>query len=87
MAITSTHIDSTLLLPTVDGEVLREEPEEAEGICAARIAKGDAKYWLVITYVYPIVSARAISIIPDFLKAADCKNIFLFIIIVGKLDE
>ena len=62
-------------------------PEEAEGICAARIAKGDAKYWLVITYVYPIVSARAISIIPDFLKAADCKNIFLFIMIVGKLDE
>ena len=39
---------------------------------------------MVITYVYPIVSARAISIIPEFLKAADC-NVLLNI--VGKLDE
>lgn len=27
---------------------------------------------MIITYVYPIVSARAISIIPEFLKNADC---------------
>ena len=47
-------------------------PEEAEGICVARIAKDNVKYWMVITYVYPIVSARAISIIPDFLKNTDC---------------
>ena len=52
-------------------------PEEAEGICAARIVKDNVKYWLIITYVYPIVSARAISIIPDFLKAADCKYFYL----------
>ncbi len=32
---------------------------------------------IIITYVYPIVSARAISIIPDFLKDTD----------FGKLDE
>ncbi len=29
---------------------------------------------MVITYVYPIVSARAISLIPEFLKAANCKK-------------
>ena len=52
-------------------------PEEAEGICCARIDKDGTKYYLIITYVYPIVSARAISIIPDFLKEAD----------FGKLDE
>ena len=34
--------------------------------------KDNVKYWMVITYVYPIVSARAISIIPDFLKNPDC---------------
>ena len=28
---------------------------------------------MIITYVYPIVSARAISIIPDFLKETECK--------------
>lgn len=28
---------------------------------------------MVITYVYPIVSARAISLIPEFLKNAECK--------------
>lgn len=48
-------------------------PDECEGICLARLKKGDSKYYMIITYVYPIVSARAISIIPDFLKAADCK--------------
>ena len=52
-------------------------PDECEGICLARINKDDVKYYLIITYVYPIVSARAISIIPDFLKATD----------FGKLDE
>ena len=41
---------------------------------------------MVITYVYPIVSARAISLIPEFLKNAECKNIFLNFL-VGKLDE
>ncbi len=39
---------------------------------------------MIITYVYPIVSARAISIIPEFLKSADC---IVYINIVGKLDE
>ena len=48
-------------------------PEEAEGICCARIMKDKIRYFMVITYVYPIVSARAISIIPDFLKATQCK--------------
>ena len=52
-------------------------PDECEGICVARINKDNTKYWMVITYVYPIVSARAISIIPDFLKEVD----------FGKLDE
>jgi hypothetical protein len=28
---------------------------------------------MVITYVYPIVSARAITLIPEFLKVAECK--------------
>ena len=46
---------------------------------------------MIITYVYPIVSARAISIIPDFLKATGCKLYYLFFyvfyFIVGKLDE
>ena len=35
---------------------------------------------MVITYVYPIVSARAITLIPEFLKAAECKNIFFYIL-------
>ena len=52
-------------------------PEEAEGICCAKINKDGTKYYLIITYVYPIVSARAISIIPDFLKKTD----------FGKLDQ
>ena len=51
-------------------------PEDAEGICCARINKDGTKYYMIITYVYPIVSARAISIIPDFLKATGCKLIF-----------
>ena len=29
---------------------------------------------MIITYVYPIVSAREISIIPDFLNATDFEN-------------
>lgn len=48
-------------------------PEDAEGICLARLKQEGNTYYLVITYVYPIVSARAISIIPEFLKAAECK--------------
>ena len=52
-------------------------PEDCEGICLARINNKDTKYYLVITYIYPIVSARAISIIPEFLKAAE----------FGKFDE
>ena len=48
-------------------------PDDAEGICCARLDKDGEKYFMVITYVYPIVSARAISIIPDFLKATNCK--------------
>ena len=52
-------------------------PEDAEGICLARINVDGTIYYLAITYVYPIVSARAISIIPDFLKAAECKILFL----------
>ena len=48
-------------------------PEESEGICCARIKNNEKIYYLIITYVLPIVSARAISIIPDFLKAAECK--------------
>ena len=52
-------------------------PEEAEGLCCARIDKDGEKYFMVITYVYPIVSARAISIIPDFLKATNCKLYFI----------
>lgn len=62
-------------------------PEDAEGICLARVKKGDDTFYLLITYVYPIVSARAISIIPDFLKAADCNILFYINLIVGKLDE
>ena len=50
-------------------------PEDAEGICLSRINEDGTIYYMVITYVYPIVSARAISIIPDFLKAANCKII------------
>ena len=45
---------------------------------------------MVITYVYPIVSARAITLIPEFLKAAECKNIYFnyfYLFLVGKLDE
>jgi hypothetical protein len=52
-------------------------PEDAEGICLARISHEGQAYFLVITYVYPIVSARAISIIPDFLKAEECNYISL----------
>jgi len=52
-------------------------PEDAEGICLARLSHAGNTYYMVITYVYPIVSARAISIIPDFLKAADCKIKFI----------
>ena len=55
-------------------------PEVAEGICCARIDKDGTKYFMVITYVYPIVSARAISIIPDYLKATGCKLIYFFYI-------
>ena len=40
-------------------------PEDSEGICWARIDKDGTKYFMLITYVYPIISARAISIIPD----------------------
>ena len=50
-------------------------PDDAEGICLARINNEDKIYYMVITYVYPIVSARAISIIPEFLKTAECKLI------------
>lgn len=50
-------------------------PEEAEGICLARVNRADTIYWMVITYVYPIVSARAISLIPEFLQEADRKYI------------
>ena len=57
-------------------------PEEAEGICCARLDKDGEKYFMVITYVYPIVSARAISIIPDFLKATNCKYKFILYIIL-----
>ena len=39
---------------------------------------------MIITYVYPIISARAISLVPEFLKNADCNYL---IILVGKLDE
>ena len=52
-----------------------EGPEDAEGICCARLDKDGTKYFMIITYVYQIVSARAISIIPDFLKATGCKFI------------
>lgn len=48
-------------------------PEDCEGICLARLKKNNNVYYMVITYVLPIVSARAISIIPDFLKLANCK--------------
>ena len=48
-------------------------PDECEGICLARINNKDVIYFMLITYVYPIVSARAISLIPEFLKSADCK--------------
>ena len=51
--------------------------DDAEGICFARINKHNVKYYLIITYVYPIVSARTISIITDFLKDTN----------FGKLDE
>ena len=51
--------------------------DDAEGICLARINKHNVKYYLIITYVYPIVSARTISIITDFLKDTN----------FGKLDE
>ena len=54
-----------------------EEEDQTEVICLARINKDNVKYYLIITYVYPIVSARAISIIPDFLKNTH----------FGKLDE
>ena len=57
-------------------------PEDAEGICCARLDKDGEKYYMVITYVYPIVSARAISIIPDFLKATNCKYKFILYIIL-----
>ncbi len=66
-------------------------PEDAEGICCARIVKDNVKYFMIITYVYPIVSVRANYIIPDFLKTTGCKLFYLFIsvfyFIVGKLDE
>ncbi len=52
-------------------------PDESEGICLARLKKEGKIYYLVITYVFPIVSARAISIIPDFLKAANCKYLII----------
>ena len=52
-------------------------PEDCEGICLARIKSNDKKFYLLITYVYPIVSARAISIIPDFLKASSCKFFYI----------
>lgn len=49
-------------------------PDDCEGICLARLKKNDTIYYLIITYVFPIVSARAISIIPEVLAAADCKS-------------
>ena len=55
-------------------------PEDCEGICLARLKKDKEIYFMVITYVLPIVSARAISIIPDFLKAAS-RKIKIYIII------
>jgi len=50
-------------------------PEESEGICLARLKNNDKIFYMIITYVLPIVSARAISIIPDFLSQANCKYI------------
>lgn len=52
-------------------------PDECEGICLARIKKNNGDiYYMIITYVYPIISSRAISIIPEFLTASQCKLIF-----------
>lgn len=47
-------------------------PDECEGICCSRINYKDNTLWLIITYVYPIISPRAISFIPEFLKNNDC---------------
>jgi len=59
-------------------------PDESEGICLARIKNQDKIYYMVITYVLPIVSPRAISLIPEFLTENQCKQSFN---LVGALDE
>ena len=46
-------------------------PDDAEGIFCARIDKDCTQYFMVITYVYPTVSTRPISIIPIILKLQD----------------
>lgn len=56
-------------------------PDECEGICLARIKNSEKIYYLLITYVYPIVSARAVSLIPEFLVAAQCKFQYKIIIL------
>ena len=57
--------------------VLKEDLMMQKVFVFARINKDNKKYYMIITYIYPIVSARAISIIPDFLQATH----------FGKLDE
>ena len=73
------HFDVHRFYPplTYGEEVVLKENLMIQKVCLARINKDNTKYYMIITYVYPIVSARAISIIPDFLKATD----------FGKLDE
>jgi hypothetical protein len=39
-----------------------------------KISYKENTLWLIITYVYPIISPRAISFIPEFLKNNECKT-------------
>lgn len=65
----------------------RGGPEEGEGIALCRIKpnskKGDEEHWyLLITYLLPILSAKAV---PQMVKFAEiyCKSSFSDIILVG----
>lgn len=75
-AIISMFISSTHLLFTAGEEALRADRMSAKVFAwrestRKQIKKGNDIHWMVITYVYPIVSARAISLIPEFLKRAE----------------
>ena len=47
----------------------RGGPEDGEGIAMGRAMQGERPIFMVITYLLPIVSARAVPQMIDFLRA------------------